>query len=203
MTLNHFCRRLHLYFALACLPWILMYGISAIPMAHPDIKDGLYDNNPNLWVKRFERPYHKVVPENLSRSDLQVFGAEVLEDLGIVPQSRSGAYRLRQERITVYAFDFWNYTRIIYETDNQLLRVEDKNFRWMHLLSGLHQRGGFAQGSFLNSAWAVVVDFVALGFILWVASGLYMWWHLKQTRKWGFVALGSGCVLFVLFLFVL
>jgi hypothetical protein len=71
------------------------------------------------------------------------------------------------------------------------------------LLSGLHQRGGFGHGSFMNDLWGVVVDIVSVGFILWVVSGLYMWWHLKQARKWGFVALGSGCAVFALFLFLL
>jgi hypothetical protein len=203
MTLNYLCRRLHLYFALICLPWIFMYGISAIPMTRPEISDGLYNHNPSLWVKRYEKPYQRAVPKNLSRSDLQVFGARVLEDLGIEPDSRSGAYRLRQERITVYVFDFWSYTRITYETDNQLILVEDKNFRWMHLLTGLHQRGGFAQGSFLNDLWSVGVDLVALGFVLWVASGIYMWWHVPRARKWGLIALASGCVLFVVFLIAL
>lgn len=203
MTLNHFFRRLHLYLALALLPWVLIYGIGAIPMAHPDLSDGLYDSNPDLWVTRFERPYDKVVPNDLSRPDMQVLGKQILQELGIEASGRSGAYRLRKNRLTAYAFDFWRYTRVTYEIDNGVIRVEDKNFRWMHFFSGLHQRGGFGHGSFMNDLWAVVVDVVALGFVLWCVSGLYMWWHLKQTRKWGFVALGSGFVAFCLFVVLL
>ena len=38
---------------------------------------------------------------------------------------------------------------------------------------------------------------------LWVASGLYMWWQLKQTRHWGFIALVSGIVSFIAFILAL
>ena len=172
-------------------------------MAHPDLKDGLYNSNPELWVIRYERPYKKRVPDDLSRPDMQVLGKQILKELDIEAPSRSGAYRLRKNRLTAYAFDFWTYTRVTYEIDNQVIRVEDKNFRWMHLLSGLHQRGGFGHGSFMNDLWGVVVDVVAVGFVLWVVSGLYMWWHLKQTRKWGLFALGCGCAVFGVFLILL
>lgn len=203
MTVNHLFRRVHLYLALVLLPWILMYGISAIPMTRPELSEGLYDHNPSLWAVRFEKPYDRVVPENMSRPELQAFGRAILADLEIEASSRSGAYQLRQNRITAYVLDFWTYTRVIYETDNKRVRVEDKHFRWSHWLKGMHERGGFGHGSFLNDLWAVVVDVVALGFVLWVVSGVYMWWQLKQTRKWGAVALGCGVVSFGLFLFVL
>ena len=45
-----------------------------------------------------------------------------------------------------------------------------------------------------------IIDLVAIGFVLWVLSGIYMWWQLKQTRIWGYVALGGGCLTFLIFL---
>ena len=203
MTVNQLFRRLHLYLALALLPWILMYGISAFPMTRPGMADGLYGNDPDLWETRLEKPYDRVVPENMSRAELQDFGREILADLDIAVSSRAGAYQLRANRITAYALDFWTYTRVVYETDNQLVRVQDKNFHWGHFLTGLHQRGGFGHGGFFNDMWGVVVDLVGLGFVLWAVSGLYMWWQLKQVRKWGAVALGCGVVSFMIFLMVL
>lgn len=48
MTVNHLLRRLHLYLALVLLPWILMYGISAIPMTRPELSEGLYNDNAKM-----------------------------------------------------------------------------------------------------------------------------------------------------------
>jgi hypothetical protein len=70
----------------------------------------------------------------------------------------------------------------------------------MEFLSDGPARGGFEQESLLNDAWGVVVDLVCLGFLVWVGTGLYMWWQLQPTRLWGGLALGGGFLAFVLFL---
>lgn len=203
MKFNQLIRRLHLYLALALLPWVFIYGISAIPMTRPYLSDNLYNNDQSLWILRSEQPYNREVPDGLSRSEMQVLGAKILEDLGIEVRSRSGAYSLRKHYLTTYVLDFWAYARITYDIEKQHIKIEDKRFRWNHLLTGLHQRGGFGHGSVLNDFWAIVVDLVAIGFVLWVASGLYMWWHLKQTRRWGLAALLSGLLSFTAFIIAL
>ena len=53
---------------------------------------------------------------------------------------------------------------------------------------------------FLFDAWAVVIDFVMLAILIWIASGLYMWYQLRQTWFWGAIALGSGVTSFLVFL---
>jgi hypothetical protein len=39
--------------------------------------------------------------------------------------------------------------------------------------------------------------------IFWVASGLWLWWELKVTRRWGAVSIGGGVGLFALLLFTI
>ena len=39
--------------------------------------------------------------------------------------------------------------------------------------------------------------------VIWVLSGLWMWWELKLTRLTGAVFLSSGLVLCTMFLFLL
>jgi hypothetical protein len=61
----------------------------------------------------------------------------------------------------------------------------------------MHGRGGFEQESLLDRSWSVVVDVVCLGIIIWIASGLYMWWGLPGHRRWGWIAILAGAILFV------
>jgi hypothetical protein len=63
----------------------------------------------------------------------------------------------------------------------------------------MHARGGFEQDRFLDKLWGVVVDLVCLGMLLWIITGIYMWWKLPSTRRWGWLALGSGIASFVFF----
>ncbi len=65
----------------------------------------------------------------------------------------------------------------------------------------LHARGGFHHDGALNDVWAVIVDLVCLGFIVWAATGLYMWWNQPRLRRWGLVALVAGFTTFLGFMF--
>ena len=47
-------------------------------------------------------------------------------------------------------------------------------------------------GSFLQRSWSVVVDIVCVSMIVWIASGLYMWWELPGQRRWGWLAIARA-----------
>ena len=56
MRFSTFNRLLHLYLALALLPWFVMYGVSSVPFAHGAYFEGLDAKKglPN-WTLRYER----------------------------------------------------------------------------------------------------------------------------------------------------
>ena len=196
MTFNHFNRRLHLYLAIGLLPWFLMYGVSAIPFTRNEFFRELYNDGVPQWTIRFDRDYHRDIPDT---GDLRPIARQILKDVGLEIEAGLGVNRNRQ-RLNIYLFTFWSSTRVTYRFDQHRLVAEDRRFRFDQFLTGLHARGGFQQDAFLNDAWAVLVDLVCIGFLVWIASGIYMWWQLPQTRRWGFLALGSGVLSFILFL---
>jgi hypothetical protein len=194
MTFNHLNRRTHLYLALILMPWFLMYGVSSIPFSHQSWLGDYYKDGVQNWKLRFDQTYERVVDD---KEDLRASGRSILSDLGL-----EGAFGInrRNNRVTIYLFDFWSSVRVTYNLQKKWIKVEDKRFRWDHFITGLHARGGFQQDNALNDAWAVIVDLVCLSFVVWIASGIYMWWLLGHTRAWGWVALLSGVVTFIVFL---
>ena len=197
MTYSHLNRRLHLYLGMALLPWFFMYGISSVPFAHNqffeqrDAAKGL-----PLWTLRAERALDMPVPEDTA--GLRAFGATLLKDAGVEATSY-GTYRQSPTQVNVYAYSFWKSTQLKYFIDQKKLTVEDRRFRWDHFLTGMHARGGFDQEGFLLLSWSVVVDIVCVSMIVWIASGLFMWWELPGQRRWGWVAILGGTVSFVFF----
>ncbi len=197
MTYSHFNRRLHLYLGMALLPWFFMYAISSVPFAHNqffeqrDAAKGL-----PLWTLRAERTIDMPVPQDTA--GLRAFGARLLADAGVVPTSY-GAYRQSPTQINVYAYSFWTSTQLKYFIDEKKLTVEDRRFRWDHFLTGMHARGGFAEDGVLQLSWSVVVDVVCVAMIVWIASGIFMWWELPGQRRWGWVAILGGTVSFLFF----
>ena len=197
MTFPHFNRRLHLYLGLALLPWFFMYGISSVPFAHNqfferrDAARGL-----PLWTLRSERQLDLDVPEDPDA--LRALGSRLLREAGI-EGTNFGVYRQSENQVNVYSYSFWKSTQLKYFIDRRRLTVEDRRFRWDHFLTGMHARGGFEQEGFLQDSWSVVVDLVCLGIVLWIASGLYMWWHVPGHRRWGWAAILGGAASFFLF----
>ena len=197
MTYSHLNRRLHLYLGLALLPWFFMYGISSVPFAHNqffeqrDAAKGL-----PLWTLRAERTLDVPVPQD--SAGLRAFGATLLKDAGVAATSY-GTYRQSPTQINVYAYSFWTSTQLKYDIDRKKLTVEDRRFRWDHFLTGMHARGGFEQEGFLQLSWSVVVDIVCVAMIVWIASGLVMWWELPGQRRWGWVAILAGTASFLFF----
>jgi hypothetical protein len=199
MNLHHLNRRTHLYLALFLLPWFLMYGVSSVAFSHNRYFDER-DKATGLpaWTKRFERTYEIAIPEG---PDLRAFAAQVVKDTGF-EGSAYGAYRQSPNQVNVYVYTFWHSTQLKYFAAERKLIAEDKRFRFDHFLTGMHAKGGFDNG-WLHDLWAVAVDLVCAAMILWIITGLVMWWSLSFTRMWGWVALGSGVASFAFFLWQL
>jgi hypothetical protein len=197
VTYSHLNRRLHLYLGLALLPWFFMYAISSVPFAHNqfferrDAAKGL-----PLWTLRAEHSIDLPVPEDAA--GLRTLGATLLMHAG-VDAANFGTYRQGATQINVYAYSFWKSTQLKYFTDQKKVTVEDRRFRWDHFLTGMHARGGFEQDGLLQRSWSVVVDVVCLSMIVWIASGLFMWWELPGQRRWGWAAILAGSISFLFF----
>ena len=201
MTFAHFNRRVHLYLGLALLPWLFMYGLSSVPFAHNQFFDrrdaakGL-----PLWALRTEFEFAVPVPDESKA--LRALAAVLLARAGI-ENTNFGVYRQSPAQLNVYSYSFWKSTQLKYFVDQKRVTVEDRRFRWDHFLTGMHARGGFEQEGVLQNAWSVVVDLVCLAIVVWIASGLYMWWGLPGLRRWGLAAIAAGCVAFGVFVLTL
>jgi hypothetical protein len=197
VTYSHLNRRLHLYLGLALLPWFFMYGISSVPFAHSQYFDRLdAATGLPLWTLRAERIVDVPVPE--APAGLRAFGRTLLAEAG-VDSSSFGTYRQSPSQINVYSYSFWKSTQLKYYVDQKKLTVEDRRFRWDHFLTGMHARGGFDHDGALALSWSVVVDVVVVAMIVWIASGLYMWWELPGQRRWGWLAIVAGSASFLIF----
>ena len=197
MTFTHLNRRIHLYLGLGLLPWFLMYGVSSVPFAHNqfferrDAAKGL-----PLWTLRSTHTVDAAIPADPGQ--LRAFAADLLRNAGVAADT-FGAYRQGPTQVNVYVYSFWTSTQLKYFAAQKRLTVEDRRFRWDHFLTGMHARGGFDQESLLVRSWSVVVDLVCLAIVIWIASGLYMWWGLPGSRRLGWMAIAGGVLSFVFF----
>jgi hypothetical protein len=189
-------RRTHMYLALFLTPWMLMYALSTIVMNHRDFFREYYGGGLMRYEKEREQTYTGTFPADARP---RMVAEQILSDLDL-----DGAYRVQgrldRGRITIFRHDPVTPSKIIYTPENGKLRIERAVFRSPTVLVGLHHRRGYQHEYALEDTWGFSVDLVIVAMVFWVASGLWMWWELKVTRRWGALCLAAGIGLFGFFL---
>lgn len=199
-TFDRINRRTHLYLGLILIPWVTMYGVSSFVISHH--ATWFKSDKPAVWEPVFERAYKFYVPDqannssDANREELRTVAKSILRDLdleGAFYAERPNPGELRINRNT-----FFDQTRLIYSIKEQKLRADRQRSTWDQIVIRMHFRNGYDQPLFLNKLWAAMVDITCLTIILWIASGLIMWWRLARVRMWGALALGAGILSFLL-----
>ena len=128
--------------------------------------------------------------------NLRVIAARIIADLGLSADAGFGVYRNNPDRINVNLPNFRHPVRITYFLNEHRVLAEQRPFVSGQFLTGLHTRSGYHLESGRQTAWAVTINLVCGLLLFWIASGLYMWWGLRASRSWGWVALAAGLVSF-------
>ncbi len=146
-----------------------MYGITSIAFSHNE----WFSNEQIPWQEEQVWPCTIEVPDG---NDLpRELGAQLI-DVAKLDVEAFGVYRSGANQINVYFPEFWNARQLFYKVDEQRLSLVSRALPVNHFLTGLHARAGYQHDSFKNDAWAFMVDLVMISFLLWVATGFYIWW---------------------------
>ncbi|HUR58559.1 MAG TPA: PepSY-associated TM helix domain-containing protein [Opitutaceae bacterium] len=190
---NLLFRRTHLYLGMILLPWMVMYAVSTIAFNH-----GEHFRKPAeiKWLPLWEKDYAADVPA--TEDDLRVFARRILDENGL--QGAFGVQRQGGQRLTIQLPNFLNPTRVTYDIAQKKLRAEAKERLAYDVLARLHTRTGYGRAGVLQNIWAFMVDAWCITTLIWILTGLYLWWKLPMTRTWGFVAMGGGVATIVILL---
>lgn len=184
---NLLFRRTHLYLGMLLIPWMLVYALSTVMFNHRDAFRSNHAATPQQWVSLWERDYTVAAPDG--NDAVRATAQKILDDNGI----KGGFFARRQgDKLNINVQNFWRPKRLTYEFGAKKLRAEERKFEWTELLARLHERTGYGSGGALNNLWAFMVDAYCITSLIWIATGLYLWWKLSATRLWGFAAIGGG-----------
>lgn len=185
-----------MYMALFLTPWVLMYTVSTFVMNHRDWFRGRPPAPPK-WERVSERTYDGQFPEGATPA---IQARQILMSLEL-----DGAHQaaMREGKLVIQRNAAMQPMRLTFAPDTMQLLVERQAPDSSAFLERMHRRRGFQTPYVLDDTWAFSVDFFIAAMIFWVLSGLWMWWELKVTRRWGALALAGGLGLFAFFLAVL
>jgi len=189
-------RRTHMYLALFLSPWVLMYTLSTMAMNHREFLRDLAGGGPPAFVTEREMPYQ------LSETDPKAAAERILGDLGM-----HGAYSAGKPQadgtLVIQRLDPVALRRITWQPAARTVKVERQQFQTSAFLERMHRRRGYQHDVALEDGWAFSVDLFIAAMILWGASGLWMWWEMRVTRRTGALVALGGLGLFVFFLFAM
>jgi hypothetical protein len=192
--LSRILRRTHMYLALFLFPWVLMYALSTLAMNHRAYFTARYGSGAPPFETERTIVYEGVFPEN---AELRSISTKILSALDL--DGSHGVTRRKDGTIVVNRNDLTSPRRITYSPADRTLVVERMVSRPNAFLERFHRRRGYATGYRLDTAWAVTVDLFIVGMAFWALSGLWMWWEMKATRRFGLSAAAAGAALFALY----
>jgi hypothetical protein len=189
MTFDKFNRRTHLYLGLFLMPWLFMYGLSSFIIIH---QSWFRANQPFASQTLFEKDYHRPVSD---QADLRATAQAILKDCNL--EGAFWADKPKPDTLHIDRFSFWESTSLTYSIKDQKLTAKRQPMRASQGIMRMHFRGGYGQPTFWDKFWGLLVDFACVGIIIWVASGLIMWWRLPRLKAWGAIAVGGGILSFL------
>jgi hypothetical protein len=192
--LSRILRRTHMYLALFLFPWVLMYALSTLAMNHRAYFTARYGSGAPPFERERTIVYEGVFPED---AELRSISTQILSALDL--DGSHGVTRRKDGVIVINRNDLTSPRRLTYSPADRTLVVERMGSRPNALLERFHRRRGYATGYRLDTAWAVTVDLFIVGMAFWALSGLWMWWEMKATRRFGLSAAAAGAALFALY----
>jgi hypothetical protein len=190
-------RQGHMYVALFLTPWMLMYALSTIGLNHYSFFRSLHRDETARFTVEREVPYTRTFPPG---TPVRTIGRQIVIDLHM--DGGHTANRQKTGEIVVDRSDPISPRRITYDPARRRLVIEKESLGTMDFLTRLHTRVGYSTRYWINSAWAATVDLSIAATFFWIASGFWLWWEMKRTRRLGVILTLAGLVLFGLFVIV-
>jgi hypothetical protein len=180
-----------MYLALFLSPWVVIYAVSTVVMNRTGHAGG-----PARFQAVEERAYGRTFPASTEPAEV---ARTILSDLGLDGTHTVGK-PAADGSLAIQRLDPVNPKRVIFRPGEGKLKIEAQPFDSATFLARMHRKRGYQQPYFADRVWAVAVDTVILAILFWAASGLWMWWEMRATRRWGAAFLAGGIALFAFFL---
>lgn len=193
--ISRLVRRIHMFTGLFLAPWMVMYALSTLVMAHHEYVNSLYVSKSPVMVKERELDYSRSFSTNLTPDAI---AQQILNDF-----SMDGAHSVIGGRnggpLVIQRQHAMPQRRLTFDASKSKITIEREEFRTPTVLERLHRRRGYNQAYALEDTWGFTVDVAVVTMAFWSLSGIWLAWELKTTRGWGALSFVVGLGLFVVF----
>jgi hypothetical protein len=194
-------RKLHYYLGLYLLLFLWLFAISGLIINHPKWSAARF------WSRRIETVSEHAVSVTSGASDDQL-ATRIMQNLGIVGELGDLRHEAMSKRIDFQVVKPGHSYRIAVDLAAQSAKVTEIRLDgWgavdaMHKLTGVRlEKPEERRDWILTRLWSLAMDALALGLLILVGTGLYLWYRLGTQRLGGIIALTLGLLGCGFFLF--
>lgn len=197
---DRWMRLLHLYTGVFLVPWMVVYGLSALLLNHGPALNKLLGMKPPSFKQVTAAEYH---PSDDPPLEPRQHAEALLKQLHL-----EGAYRIQpksppREMRILRVSGSGNY-QVIWQRNTGKVRVLKQGPpSALRFINFLHFRAGYGFGVPAYVIWAAIVDLVGISILFWVLSGIYLWLRQPRLRLGGGVAFVVGLGLFAVLAWVM
>ena len=177
LTMYKIVRNIHLLLASFSLPFLLMYGVSAVQMSH------------SAWFQMKPAVHEHELSITAGLTDARAIAREIMDreravkgEVSNIQPSDTGVVLRIVVPGTVH--------EVRYERGSGVARVKTSVAGVMGMLNRLHHWAGFWHEPVSMKVWGVAVAIASTALVLLGASGLYMWFTRRSERRIGIALLG-------------
>ncbi len=171
-------RTIHLLCGVFAAPALLMYGVSAVQMAHTH------------WFNMQPVVTEAAMPMRPGITDGRHMAQEVMANRGMhgeiasVKQTPAGF----EVRVTVPG----TVHEIRYDGGSGQVRIRSSVSGFVGMLNRLHHAAGLRHEYIPLQLWGILAALVSVALLGLGVTGIWMWWLRKQERKWGIILLTAN-----------
>ena len=179
LTMYRTIRNVHLLLASFSLPFLIMYGVSAVQMSH----SSWFGMKPQVQERQFQLTRGETDARAVAR---ELMGREPSVEGEVTAISASA--RGLALRVVVPG----TVHEVAYDASSGTARVKTSIGGVMVMLNRLHHWAGLWHEPLPMKIWAVAVALVSAALLLLGLSGLYMWFTRRAERRAGLALLAAN-----------
>jgi hypothetical protein len=194
-------RKLHNYLGLYLLLFLCLFSISGLVLNHSNWSAARF------WEARQEATTQRGIRAPVAGGDVAM-AADLMRQLGIVGEIGETRRHADGARFEFQVVKPGRVFRVEARLDSARARVTEIRLNAWGVVDALHKFTGVRMGRpeqtrdwVLTRIWSLAMDALALGLVVLVGSGVYLWYRRPETRRAGLVALVAGGVCCAFFLY--
>jgi hypothetical protein len=171
-------RTIHLLCGVFALPALLMYGVSAVQMAHPK------------WFSMKPEVSETSLTLSPAHTDGRKVANEVMEKCAV--RGEIDSIRQTDTGMEIRIVVPGTVQEIRYDRATGKTRIRKSVAGFMGMLNRLHHAAGVPRDYLPLSLWGVLVGLVSLATVGLGLTGVCMWWMRRQERRWGLILIAAN-----------